>query len=79
MKVHDIISEANPISALKTGVAAYKAARASAPVVAKATTKAAAKGVSTASKAAKPVAQAADDLGWWGNMAVKIADKIKGN
>jgi hypothetical protein len=78
MKVHDIISEANPISALKTGVAAYKAARASAPVVAKATTKAAAKGVSTASKAAKPVAQAADDLGWWGNMAVKNADKIKG-
>ena len=78
MKVHDIISEANPISALKTGVAAYKAARASAPVVAKATTKAAAKGVSTASKAAKPVAQAADDLGWWGNMAVKNAAKIKG-
>ena len=78
MKVQDIISEANPISALKTGVAAYKAARASAPVVAKATTKAAAKGVSTASKTAKPVAQAADDLGWWGSQVQKYADKIKG-
>ena len=78
MKVHDIISEANPISALKTGVAAYKAARAGAPAVAKATTKAASTAAKGASKAAKPVAQATDDLGWWGNMAVKNADKIKG-
>jgi hypothetical protein len=81
MKVHDIISEANPISALKTGVAAYKAARAGVPAVAKAVPKAAstaAKGASTAAKAAKPVAQAADDLSWWEKMAIKNADKIKG-
>ena len=77
MKVHDIISEANPISALKTGVAAYKAARAGAPAVAKAASTAA-KGASTAAKAAKPVAQAADDLSWWEKMAIKNADKIKG-
>ena len=81
MKVHDIISEANPISALKTGIAAYKSARASAPVVAKATTKTATKAASTAAKgttATKAATQSVDDLGWWGNMMAKHADKVKG-
>jgi hypothetical protein len=78
MKVHDIISEANPISALKTGIAAYKSARAGAPVVAKATAKASVKGASNATKSAKSVAQVADDSSWWEKMAIKNADKIKG-
>ena len=81
MKVHDIISEANPISALKTGIAAYKSARASAPVVAKATTKTATKAASTAAKgttATKAATQSVDDLGWWENMMAKHADKVKG-
>ena len=81
MKVHDIISEANPISALKTGIAAYKSARASAPVVAKATAKTATKAASTAAKgttATKAATQSVDDLGWWGNKMAKHADKVKG-
>jgi hypothetical protein len=81
MKVHDIISEANPISALKTGIAAYKSARAGAPVVAKATAKTVPKAASTAAKgttATKAVTQSIDDPSWWEKMAIKNADKIKG-
>ena len=81
MKVHDIISEANPISALKTGIAAYKSARASAPVVAKATAKTATKAASTAAKgttATKAATQSVDNPSWWEKMAIKNADKIQG-
>ena len=81
MKVHDIISEANPISALKTGIAAYKSARAGAPVVAKATAKTATKAASTAAKgttATKAATQSVDNPSWWEKMAIKNADKIKG-
>ena len=50
MKVHDIISEANPISALKTAIAAYKSARAGAPAVAQAATTAVKKATATSIK-----------------------------
>jgi hypothetical protein len=85
MKVHDIISEATPPglgTAIKAGVNAFKAARTSAPAVAKATAKTAPKAASTAAKGAttatKAVTQSVDDLSWWEKMAIKNADKIKG-
>lgn len=87
MKVHDIISEALP--GLSTAINAVKAARTTAPAVAKATVKTAPKAASTAAKAStatkaarttapKAAPQSVDNLSWWEDKAIKYADKIKG-
>lgn len=76
MKIHQIVSEANPFSAIKAGVDAYKAARA-APAVVNATQKVA-KTAKTAVQGTKGAKDVAKTTSWWDDEAAKLATKISG-
>lgn len=77
MKIHQIVSEANPFSAFKAGVNAYKAARAAAPAAANATQKVA-KTAAQGAKSAKGAKDVAKTTSWWDDEAAKLAAKISG-
>lgn len=77
MKIHQIVSEANPLAALKAGWNAYKAAR-SAPAVANATTSATSR-VATGGRAAAAAADTAASASWWEREAARIAGQVSGN
>ena len=79
MKIHQIVSEADPISALRTGWNAYRAARNAAPAVANATRRAATTAATGGRAVANAAADTASSASWWEREAVRIAGQVSGN
>lgn len=77
MKIHQIVSEANPFAALRAGVSAYRAARA-APAAARATTAATSRVASGGRAATNAAADVAPTASWWESEAVRIASRTSG-
>ena len=82
MKIHQIVSEADPISALRTGWNAYRAARNAAPAVANATRRAATTAATRAATGGRAAATAAADTAssasWWEREAARIGANVTG-